>query len=103
MDKLLSMSATELSRLEVMQRLAEKRLSQKEAAEMLDVSVRQVKRLLRNYRQGGASGLVSQRRGKSSNHQISAEVKQKVLDFLKGKYRGFGPTLACEKLVEWRV
>ena len=67
---------------------------------MLDVSVRQVKRLLRNYRQGGASGLVSQRRGKSSNHQISAEVKQKVLDFLKGKYRGFGPTLACEKLVE---
>ena len=100
MDKLLSMSATELSRLEVMQRLAEKRLSQKEAAEMLDVSVRQVKRLLRNYRQGGASGLVSQRRGKSSNHQISAEVKQKVLDFLKGKYRGFGPTLACEKLVE---
>jgi len=99
-DKLLSMSATELSRLEVMQRLAEKRLSQKEAAEMLDVSVRQVKRLLRNYRQGGASGLVSQRRGKSSNHQISAEVKQKVLDFLKGKYRGFGPTLACEKLVE---
>jgi len=99
-DKLLTMSATELSRLEVMERLAEKRLSQKEAAEMLDVSVRQVKRLLRNYRQGGASGLVSQRRGKSSNHQISAEVKQKVLDFLKGKYRGFGPTLACEKLVE---
>jgi transposase len=99
-DKILSMSGTELSRLEVMQRLAEKRLSQKEAGEMLDVSVRQVKRLLRNYRQGGASGLVSQRRGKSSNHQISAEVKQKVLDFLKGKYRGFGPTLACEKLVE---
>jgi len=99
-DKLLTMSATELSRLEVMQRLAEKRLSQKEAAEMLGVSVRQVKRLLKRYRRDGAGGMVSQQRGKVSNHQIRVEVKQKVLDFLKGKYRGFGPTLACEKLVE---
>jgi transposase len=94
------MSATEISRLEVMQRLAEKRLSQQEGAEMLGVSVRQIKRLLKRFRQAGASGLVSQQRGKPSNHQLSDEVKQKVLDFVKGKYRGFGPTLACEKLVE---
>jgi transposase len=94
------MSATELSRLEVMQRLAEKRLSQQKAAEMLGVSVRQIKRLLKRFRQAGASGLVSQQRGKASNHQLSAAVKQKVLDFVKGKYRGFGPTLACEKLAE---
>jgi transposase len=94
------MSAKEESRLEVMQRLEEKRLTQKEAAEILGVSVRQVKRLLKSYRQAGASGLISQRRGKPSNNQISADVQQRVLDLLKGKYRGFGPTLACEKLVE---
>jgi hypothetical protein len=56
--------------------------------------------LLKKYRQTGASGLISQRRGRISNHQLSVEVKQRVLDLLKGKYRGFGPTLACEKLVE---
>ena len=100
MDKILTMSTTELSRLEVMQRVAEKRLSQKEAGEMLGVSVRQVKRLLKGYRRDGASGLISQQRGKASNHQLSEGVKQKVLDFLKEKYQGFGPTLACEKLVE---
>lgn len=94
------MSSKEMNRLEVMQRLEEKRLSHKEAAEILSVSVRQVKRLLRRYRRAGASGLVSQRRGKPSNHQLSAQVKQSGLDLLKGKYRGFGPTLACEKLVE---
>ena len=94
------MSAKELSRLEVMQRLSEKRLTQNEAAEILSLSTRQVKRLLRKYRQAGASGLVSQRRGKPSHNQLSSEVKQKGLDFLKGKYSGFGPTLACEKLVE---
>jgi len=94
------MSAKEISRLEVIQRLAEKRLSQKEAAEIMRISVRQVKRLLRTYRQTGASGLVSKRRGKPSNNQLKPEIKQKVLDMIKGKYQGFGPTLACEKLVE---
>jgi hypothetical protein len=43
---------------------------------------------------------VSKRRGKASNNQFSTEVKEKVLDLLKVKYAGFGPTLACEKLVE---
>jgi transposase len=99
-EKLLTMSAKELGRVEVMQRLEEKRLTQQEAAKMLGVGVRQVKRLLRNYRKAGASGLVSKRRGQPSPNRMSEAVKQKVLDFLKGKYHGFGPTLACEKLVE---
>jgi transposase len=99
-EKLLTMSAKEINRLDVMKRLDEKRLKQKEAAEMLGVSTRQIKRLLSRYRESGAKGLVSQRRGKVSNNQLSAEVKQKALDLLKGKYIGFGPTLACEKLVE---
>jgi transposase len=94
------MSAKELSRLEVMQRLDEKRLTQPEAAEMLGVGVRQVKRLLRVYREVGASGLVSKRRGQPSANRLNEGMKQKVLDLLKGKYHGFGPTLACEKLAE---
>lgn len=100
MDKIVKMSTKEMSRLEVMQRLAGKRLTQAEAAEILGVSVRHVKRLVSKYRGAGASGLVSQRRGKPSHNQLSPGVQQKVLDLLKGKYLGFGPTLACEKLVE---
>jgi transposase len=100
MEKLLTMSTNEISRLEIMQRLEEKCLKQKEAAEMLGITARQVKRLLRRYRKEGASGLVSQRRGKASNNQLGAGVKQKGLGLLKGKYLGFGPKLACEKLVE---
>jgi transposase len=94
------MSTKELSRLEVMQRLSEKRMLQKEAAEVLGVSVRQVKRLLKAYRGEGAKGLVSRRRGKPSNNRLAGETKQKALDLLKGKYEGFRPTLAHEKLVE---
>jgi len=43
MDELLTMSKQEITRLEVMQRIKEKRLTQKEAAGMLKLSVRQVK------------------------------------------------------------
>jgi transposase len=86
--------------MEVMQRLKEKRLKQKEAAQMLGISIRQVKRLWRAYRQIGAPGLVSARRGKPSNNQLDAGVTQRALDLIKEKYDDFGPTLAHEKLTE---
>ena len=100
MDKLLQMSSKELGRLEVIQKLAEKRMRQKQAARMLGLSVRQVKRLLRAYREHGAQGLVSKRRGRPSNNRLSEATYRKALGLLKSKYEGFGPTLACEKLVE---
>jgi transposase len=100
MDKLLQMSAKELSRLEVMQRLSQKRMSQKEAGRMLGLGRRQIKRLLKRYRQQGAAGLVSKHRGRKANNRLPEEVKRKALNLLKTKYQGFGPTLAHEKLVE---
>ena len=57
------MSAKELSRLEVVQRLDEVRLTQQEAAGMLGVGVRQVKRLLRVYREVGANQTLQDRLG----------------------------------------
>jgi transposase len=100
MDKLLQMSAKEVSRLEVMQRLTQKRMSQTEAGKILSLSVRQIKRLLKVYRKQGAAGLVSKHRGRKANNRLSEEVKRKALNLLKTKYQGFGPTLAHEKLME---
>jgi transposase len=100
MDKLLAMSTKELTRLEVMQRLKDKRLRQKEAAMLLGLSVRQIKRLWRKYRKQAAKGLVSGRRGKASNNRLDAGAVQQALDVIKEKYSDFGPTLAHEKLVE---
>jgi transposase len=100
MDRLLEMSTKELSRLEVMQRLSEKRMSQKEAGKMLNLSTRQIKRLLKAYHEQGAEGLVSKHRGRKGNNRLADEVKKKALNLLKTKYKGFGPTLAHEKLVE---
>ena len=83
METLLSMSAKELSRLEVMQRLSERRMTQKEAGEILHLGTRQIKRLLRRYRKQGASGLVSKQRGRKSNNRLTEEVKKAGLNLLK--------------------
>jgi len=100
MDKLLAMSNREITRLEAMQRIKDKRLTQKEAARMLNLSVRQIKRLYRAYKAQGARGLVSQRRGKPSNNRLDVETQQKAIDLIYEHYRDFGPTLAHEKLTE---
>lgn len=100
MEEIIPMSSKEISRLEIMQRLKEKRLRQKEAAQLLGLSVRQVKRLWKRYRKEAAKGLVSKKRGRASNNHLEAGVVQEVLDLLKSKYSDFGPTLAHEKIVE---
>ena len=98
MDQLLTMSKKELTRLEVIQRLAEKCLKQQEASDILGLSPRHVGRLLRLYRQAGEKGLVSRRPGQPSNNRLRAEVKQQAIDLLHSRYPDFGPTLANKKL-----
>jgi transposase len=100
MDELLTMSKQEITRLEAMQRIKDKRLTQEEAGRMLGISTRQVKRLYRAYREKGAKGIVSRRRGKPSNNRLDAGIAQQALDLIKEKYEDFGPTLAHEKLTE---
>ena len=100
MDELLTMSNKEITRLEAMQRIKGKRLTQEEAASMLGICTRQVKRLYQAYREKGAKGLVSQRRGKPSHNRLEADILQQALDLIKEKYADFGPTLAHEKLTE---
>ena len=100
METYLSMSTKELSKLEVMQRLSKKQMSQKEAGEILHLCTRQIKRLLKRYKKQGATGLISKHRGRQAANRLSESVKKQSLDLLKTKYQGFGPTLAHEKLVE---
>jgi len=100
MDGLLTMSKKEMTRLEVMKRLEDRRMRQREAAEILGVSPRQIRRLLRSYREHKEKGLISKRRGKPSNNRLKPEVKRQAIDLLHARYHDFGPTLAHEKLTE---
>src|SRR5215203_2703221 len=92
------MSQRELTRLEVIQRVKRKTLNQRRAAELLSVSVRQVKRLCKAYQASGAAGLISKRRGQPSNNRLPEKTINKAQQLLRSRYHDFGPTLAREKL-----
>ena len=94
------LSMREADRAGVVREVVEKRLKQREAALRLGLSVRQVKRLARRYRDLGAAGLASGHRDKRSNNAIDAAVRREVLELVRERYRDFGPTFAREKLAE---
>ena len=94
------MSQKELARLEIIQRICRQTLTQQRAAELLQLSVRQVKRLCLAYRQQGAAALVSKRRGRPSNNQLAPATIAAARQLLRANYYDFGPTLAHEKLCQ---
>ena len=96
----LRVSRTELERIEVIQRVVDRRLSQRQAAGILGVSARQVRRLVRRLTAEGPTGLVSKKRGKPSNNRIEDSAREQALAVVRERYHDFGPTLAHEKLVE---
>jgi len=97
---IIRMSLKELKRLKVIQEAINRHITQKEAASMIALSERQVRRLLRAMREEGDRGVIHKARGRLSNRMIPEKVKVKVLKLYERKYRGFGPTLASEKLTE---
>lgn len=105
MRSLITMSDKELSGLEALQRVRDRRLSLVHAAAILGISRSQVHRLLQAYDQNGAAGLVSKKRGQPSNRRHSQEPKDLVLDLVRDHYHDFGPTLVCEKQAraEWTI
>jgi transposase len=96
----LVVSEMELSRLDTLQRIAERRLTCTAAAKLLGLSRRQVHRLLNAYRAQGPAALVSKRRGQPSNRRYPAELRRKALGLVREHYHDFGPTFAAEKLAE---
>lgn len=97
---LVTMSNKELHRLPVIQAVIEKRLRRRDAASQLQLTERQVQRLMNRYRESGAAGLTNARRGKPGTHRIDDALRCQTLTLLRENYVGFGPTLAAEKLQE---
>jgi hypothetical protein len=94
------MTQNELTIYSLITKVQEKRISQMKASELLNISDRHFRRLLKAYKKEGPSALISKKRGKSSNNRLSDELYHKIISLLKKHYEGFGPTFANEKLLE---
>lgn len=99
-EDIITMSQEELKRLHVIRKAIDRIVTQKEAANLIGVGLRQAQRLVRRIRAEGDKGVIHRSRGISSNRAMPNKIKSKVLTLFKDKYPDFGPTLASEKLFE---
>lgn len=72
--------------------------TQAQAARLLRLSTRQVRRIQRRLEAHGDQAIVHGLRGQPSNHRCAASFRRQVLQTYRRLYADFGPTFASEKL-----
>lgn len=97
---IIMMRQKDLKMLHVIRKVIDGTLRQKEAAKLLALSDRQIRRLVKRIKLEGDAGIVHRSRDKPSNRKLSPCLKEKIIDLYKTRYAGFGPTLFTEKLEE---
>jgi hypothetical protein len=90
----------ELRHLYVIRKVLDKEITQVKASEILSLSSRQIRRILKRVRREGDKGVIHKSRGRPSNRRIPDTIREKVLQLYRSQYWDFGPTLASEKLQE---
>src|SRR5438876_6792132 len=96
----LTMSQKEVDRYGILKRVLTKELNGRQAAELLHLSTRQIRRLKIGVREKGAEALMHRHRGKSSNNRMPDKERQRIAELLRKHYADFKPTFAAEKLRE---
>ena len=96
----LVMSKCERRRVEVLSQVQAENLTLKNAAELLGLGYRQIRRVWKRYQASGDAGLVHGLRGQRSNRRSDAKLRKKVLARYVKEYGDYGPTLAAECLTE---
>lgn len=93
------MTQADRDRLVALKKAKKKVITQGEAAEELELSIRQVQRLLDALKERGDKAIIHQLRGRPSNRKIDESIEREAMSILSAPvYRGFGPTLAAEYL-----
>ncbi|SOE06380.1 Transposase [Variovorax sp. YR752] len=94
----ITMNMREVNRLKTAQAVVDRLTRVGQAAQRLGLSRRQLERLIQRYKDEGAAGLVSRKRGRPGNRQLAPGVALRAIGLIRERYADFGPTLACEKL-----
>jgi len=93
------MSQKESNRLYVIRQTIDKAITQVQAAEILGLTDRQVRRIARRIRKGGSAGVCHKSRGRRSHNRIADKIKDKATTLCRETYKEFDPTQASEKLL----
>ena len=94
------MSGKEAPRPGILKALCDERITNREAATALHLTVRQVQRLKARYRATGAAGLVHRGRGQPSPQRLAGPLREQIATLLTTVYAGFNDAHLTEKLRE---
>ncbi len=95
------MTQADRDRLLTLKKAKKKLITQREAAEELGLSIRQVKRLVRGLKKVGDKAVIHGLRSRPSNRKIDEKTESEAVKILSTPlYKGFGPTLAAEYLAK---
>ncbi len=96
----IAMSQRERDRLKTMSAVMVGKGTQVQAARLLNVTPRTIRRWQRRLEREGDAGIIHRLRGRKSNARKCQIFRRQVLRICAKDYQGFGPTLAAEKLTE---
>ena len=99
-DKKVTMTIKEIKRVEVMTLVESGKLNGRQAAEIMKLSLRQTRRIIKKYRQGGAESLAHGTRGKPSHNRLDAGLVTAIKQHLQESYADYNSTHLVEILAE---
>jgi transposase len=100
MEKKVTLTIKELKRIHLIHEIQAGRMTAKGGAEMLGLSERQVRRLLKRQREGGDAALAHGNRGRASSRRLPDGVRERIVALAKGKYRDYNDCHFQEELAE---
>jgi transposase len=100
MKEIVVLSARELQRSQVLERVNRGTLTLVAATRLLEVCYRQAKRLLARFRREGPSGLAHRRRGQPARNALGPELRDRILSLHEDRYADFNDTHFTEMLAE---
>lgn len=100
MPDCIQLTTKEQTRLDLINAVLGGKMTNSQAAAMLGLSLRQVKRLKKKVKEQGGHAVIHQLKGQAGNHHLAKSLKEQSLSLIKEKYPDFRPTFASEKLAE---
>jgi transposase len=97
---MVTLNLKEEKRLELLNEIERRRITGRQGAQILQVSVRHFRRLVAAYRNKGASTLQHGNRGRKPAHALDIQIRDQVLLLAKTKYMGFNVQHLTESLAE---
>jgi transposase len=94
------MTKKELVRVHVIKSLIEDKMTSRDAAEVLNLSERQIKRLKVGVKKEGEVFVIHKNRGRKPKHTIPGEIGDKIVFLARNKYKGVNYTHLAELLRE---